>query len=150
MRYAAGKTVQALQQGEFFLTLRAVLLRSLLAAVFKLLPYRLWRPVILSALKPSSPAKTDARRVERVLSAVHRSDGIAPGRCLERTTTAWLLMRHDAVCRVRLGVALKSPGDPFAHAALEVDGRIVFGEPNQTEFAMLELESAGLGAGKPK
>ncbi|HEX4270739.1 MAG TPA: lasso peptide biosynthesis B2 protein [Rhizomicrobium sp.] len=150
MRYAGGKIIQALQQGEFLLTLRAVLLRSLLACVFKILPYRVWRPLILSALKPSAPITTDARRVERVLSCVHRSDGLAPGRCLERTVTAWLLMHHDAVCRVRLGVALKAPGDPFAHAALEVDGRIVFGEPNQTEFAMLELESAGMGAGKPK
>jgi Transglutaminase-like superfamily len=150
MRYAAGKTIQALQQGEFFLTLRAAILRSALAATFRTLPYRLWRPLILSALKLSAPAKTDARRVERVLRCVHRTDGSAPGRCLDRTVTAWLLMRHDAVCRVRLGVALKAPGDPFAHAALEVDGRIVFGEPNQTEFTMLELESGAVGAGKTK
>lgn len=138
------------EQGEILLSLQAFVLRSLLAAIFKFLPYRIWRPLIVSALQLSVPVKADNARAVRVLSSVHWTDRFGPGRCLERTTTAWLLMRRNVACRIRIGVALKAPGDPFAHASLEVDGRIVFGEPNQTEFAMLDLESAPSLTIKPK
>lgn len=60
---------------------------------------------------------------------MERTDRWTPaGRCLERSLTAWLLLRRTVPCRVRLGVGWKSRGNPFAHACLEADGRIVYGE----------------------
>ena len=137
------------ERGEVLLSLQAFVLRCLLAAMFKILPYRIWRPLIVTALQLSVPVKPNPGRVARVLSGVHWGDRFAPGRCMERTMTAWLLLRRDVACRVRIGVALKAPGDPFAHASFEVDGQVIFGEP-QTEFAMLELESAPALIPKPK
>lgn len=115
---------------EFFLTARAALLRALLTAVTGILPYRLWRPLLRASLRGGVPSYPEFRYLDPVLEAVANTDRFLPlGRCLERSLTAWLMLRRHVPSRVRLSVAWRAPGDPFAHACLEVDGRIVLGQP---------------------
>lgn len=131
---------------EFFLTAWAAFLRALLAGIIRTLPYRLWRPLLRASLRIQLPsARPDVGVIDSVISCVSRTDRMVPlGRCLERSLTAWLLLRRHVPCRVRLGVAWKSRGDPFAHACLEVDGRIVFGQP-VADLALLEVEPGERG-----
>lgn len=123
---------------EFIVTVQATFLRTILAFVFRFLPYRIWRQMILSALQMSKPVRENPARVETALRCVARTDRFGPGRCLERSMTAWLMIRRHTVCCMRLAVAFESKGDPFAHACIEQGGRIVFGEPRQASMVMLK------------
>jgi len=76
----------------------------------------------------SCPARSEPGFVERVISAVERTEKYLPaGRCLERALTAWLLLHRRINCTLRLGVALSGNGQPFAHAWLEADGVVLIG-----------------------
>ena len=85
--------------------------------------------------------RPDKEYLDLIVRCMERTDRWAPaGRCLERSLTAWLLLRRRAPCRVRLCVGWKSPGNPFGHACLEVEGRILFGEPSGS-LAFLDTDA---------
>ncbi len=116
---------------ELLLTAYAAIVRVLLAGSTSVLPYRWWRPLLRAALETGDPQpQCEPAHVDRVLLAVANTDRLLPlGRCLERSLTAWVMLRRRVPCRVRLSAGWKAPGDPFAHASLEVNGTVVLGPP---------------------
>lgn len=121
-----------------FLAAWAITLRSLMVLTVRAIPYAVWRPLLRASLRcPASSVGPRSGDLGRLLRAIQTTDRVVPGgRCLDRALTAWLLVRHRGGSRVRLGVAWKTPGELFAHACLEVDGRIVVGQPT-CELALL-------------
>jgi hypothetical protein len=107
----------------------ATLLRLAVAAAVRFLPYKVWQPLLVAAMRDGcSAAHSDPEIVERVLSAVAKTEELLPaGRCLERALTAWLLLRRQIACKVQFGASLDKAGKPFAHAWLEADGVILLG-----------------------
>jgi len=134
---------------DIFLTGQAVVLRALVTGMIRVLPYRLWRPLLQASLQVATAlSQSDFGYSDRIISIIERTDRLAPlGRCLERSLTAWLLLRRHAPCRLRLAVAWKSRSDPFAHACLEVDGRIVLGQPME-RMAFLDAQPVKGGAAR--
>lgn len=115
------------------------LVRVLVATATRFAPYALWRGLLLRSMRPPAQfVQPDRAYRELVIRCIERTDRRVPvGRCLERSLTAWLLLHRRASCRLLLAAGWKSHGDPFAHACLELDGQIVFGEPN-SNLAVLE------------
>lgn len=137
----------AIWWSEAVIKVRAMVIRCLLAVVFRL-PYRFWKGMMLSALRESQPVYPRPERVERILQGVEWTDRWGPGRCMERSLTAWWLLRRQAACCVRLAVAFQGKNDPFAHACVELGGKIVFGEPRQSVMSMLDVSKVPLDGRK--
>ena len=126
----------------------ASLLRVMVTAVLRLLPYRLWQPLLLAAMRDDGAVElSDPALVDRVVSAVVMTERFIPaGQCLERAMTAWLLLRRRATCRIRLGAALGPRGKLFAHAWLEAHGVVVLGTPT-AKLSSLELPGSRANTG---
>jgi hypothetical protein len=127
---------------ELRVSAKCAMLRVLLAAATRFLPYLFWRRLLLRSMRaPRECARPDNAYKDLIIRCMERTDRRVPaGRCLERSLTAWLLLHRRVACRLRLGVGWKSHGDPFAHACLEIEGQIVFGEPNSN---LVLFETAG-------
>ncbi|MGE5418428.1 MAG: lasso peptide biosynthesis B2 protein [Acidobacteriota bacterium] len=109
----------------------AGMIRLGVAAFLKVFPYRVWSPLLLAATRSSNiSGASDRAYVDRVVEAVGITERFLPvGRCVERSLTAWLLLRKRAACRVCMGVGLDPAAKVYAHAWLEVDDEIVLGAP---------------------
>lgn len=63
---------------DFFLTARVAVLRALAAGTVRVLPYRLWRPLLRVSLRGRPPlSRPDFSYVEPVLRNIARSDRLA-------------------------------------------------------------------------
>jgi hypothetical protein len=118
--------------------LRAAAVRLCVFLALRLLPFRVWRPLLLAAIAAPRPAPgSDRASLDWRLAALNRTARFLPlGRCLEHALTAWLLLRRRYPAAVRLGVARKPGRDLFAHACLEVNGAVVLGQ-SQDSLHML-------------
>ena len=109
------------------LLLRTIALRILIGTVVRLLPYRLWRPTLVAALRGSRPGVRDLPYAAAVLSAMANAERLVPlGRCLGRALTGWLLLCRHVPTRLRVDVAWRENRELLAHACLEVDGVALF------------------------
>jgi hypothetical protein len=131
------------QAGQAALVCRAALLRLLIALVCKIFPYRFWRSLVRAAMRGNAaPVAPVHGSVADVIRAIEATDHWMPvGRCVERSLTAWLLVRQLAAARVRVGVERDAARGVAAHAYLEVNGEVVLSAPVD-RFSPLNGEGA--------
>lgn len=85
-----------------------------------------------------SPVKPIAA-VDRISRSVTRASRLVPGaKCLAQSMTGQILLaRHGIPSDLKVGVARKGEDQLRAHAWLEQDGHVVFGEPSSDTYTVL-------------
>ncbi|MCP3919687.1 MAG: lasso peptide biosynthesis B2 protein [bacterium] len=95
----------------------------------------------------AAQASPTEEEIARIAWAVSAASSFVPGaRCLSQALASQVLLgRAGLAASLRLGIGRDDEGVVEAHAWLEHEGRVVYGEPRPDEFKPLEdFESAGL------
>lgn len=95
-----------------------------------------WRVV---SRTPARPGRRTSVSTERPSAAIRAASRCVPfATCLTQSLALrWMLARHGCVAILNLGVRNPLGGRLQAHAWLEVDGRVILGDPGSVEYERL-------------
>jgi DNA mismatch repair protein MutH len=127
------------------LSIEALYLGLFIRLALSLLPFRIWKPILLSAVHTSSNQMVhDLYLSGRIAHVVQKTSRYVPhSTCLVQALTVQIMLaKRDIRTKVCIGVAKDNENRLLAHAWLEQDEIIIIGKvDNLTHYTRLaELE----------
>lgn len=113
-----------------FLLVKATFLLGGVRLGLKLLPFRIWRPILARMTQPISEREgTQQVSIYKIVWAITMASQHIPGaKCLDRAlATRVLLTQQGYSTQLRIGVTKGKEGQLQAHAWVESKGRTVIG-----------------------
>lgn len=112
-----------------------------------LLPFQVWRAMLLKLASVQTPQEASRSRgsgvkLSQVIRAIDQASSLVPGvKCLARALTAGILLRRYGFApSLQLGARLDKSMDFSAHAWVVCDGSVVIGGiPELSQYSILQV-----------
>ncbi|MEN9230391.1 MAG: lasso peptide biosynthesis B2 protein [Thermostichus sp. DG02_5_bins_236] len=144
-KLAKWRFLSAIERG---LLLKALVLLLAARLMLVLVPFQVWRPMLLKLISVQAPHEASRSRdsevkLSQVIRAIDQASWLVPGvKCLARALTAGILLRrYGFVPSLQLGAKLDRSMGFSAHAWVVCDGSVVIGGiPELDQYSMLQVQ----------